>query len=112
MGGGCGFGLNSAGGKKQGGFYGGSPRDFLGQFSAGSEDPGEEDSGGEEVGRGDLFFPSAAGCASGDGEFDRLGPGVGVGAGEAEAFWESDGEGDWVEGNKREVEEKWVGEKV
>ena len=69
----------------------------MGGLRLGSKDSGEADPGGEEVGGGDLLFASAAGCASGDRELDRLGPGVGIGAGQAEAFWESDGEGDWVE---------------
>ena len=66
MGRGCGSGVDPPGGEGAGGFSGGASWTFLGGFAAGSKDPGEEDPGGEEIGGGDLLFPFAAGCASGD----------------------------------------------
>ena len=71
VGSGCGSGIDSKSGKREGGFSDRASRTLLGEFGFGSEDAGETDSGGEKIGGGNLLLASASGCSSGFGKFNR-----------------------------------------
>ena len=92
MGGGCGSGIDSKSGEREGGFSDRASRNLLGELRVGSEDTGEKDSGSEEIGSGDILVPSSFGCASGVGEFDWAIEGVGIGEVEKKKVWKGDGE--------------------
>jgi len=87
VGGGCRHGVDSKSGKREGGLSDRASRAFLGEFGFGPKDEGEKDSGGEEIGSGDLLLASSVGRTSGIGEFDRAIEGLGVGEVEKKKFW-------------------------
>jgi len=112
VGGGCRHGINPQGREREGGFPDRASWAVLGKFGLGSEDSGEENASGEEIGRGDLFVPSATGCASGVGEFDWAVASVGIGEFEAKPVRCGYGKDDRVEGGKLQVEVEGFGESL
>jgi len=110
MGSGCRSGIDSKGGKREGGFSDRSSRNLLGELRDGSEDEGEKDSGGEEIGSGDLLFASSIRCPSRVGEFDRAAEGFGFGEVEKKKIWKGDGERDWLQSGEWQIEVEGFGQ--
>ena len=78
MGSGCGSGIDSKSGQREGGFSDGASRAVLGELRVGSEDADKTDSGGEETRHSNLLVASASGCPSRVVKFNRATEGLGV----------------------------------